>query len=168
MTKVILSDKRYINTEKVAYNIINNQKDLYLIDVRSVQEYNDFHLPGANNIPLNDILNPSSLKNLVQKDKSTVLYSNSSVNADMAWFLITRYGFDNIYVLNGGLNKFYNDIFLEKKTHEGNSVEAVSEARFIKEARTFFKEGRANNESSVEKSIPKPTDAPLKAVKGGC
>ena len=167
MMDEILSNKRYINTEKVANSIINEQKDLYLVDVRSAQEYNDFHLPEANNIPLNDILNTSSLKNIVQKNKTTVLYSNGSVNADMAWFFITRYGIDNIYVLNGGLNKFYDDIFSEKKAVKGSSIDTISEARFIKEAREYFKEGKASNESSG-KSIPKPSDAVPKAVKGGC
>ena len=163
----MLSIKRYVSTEKVANSIVNDQKDQYLIDVRSSQEYSDFHLPGAENIPLDNILNKTSLKNIDHKDKITVLYSNGSVNADMAWFFLSRNGFDNIYVLKGGLNKFYDDIFLQKLDNESNKTDSIYETRFVKNTRTYFKEGKGKDETSV-KSIPKGADAPLKAVKGGC
>jgi len=163
----ILSNKRYVNTEKIAHTILNNEKGIYLIDVRTSDEYNEFHLPGAVNLPLNDILSKESIEKLTKNNNTTVLYSNGSSKADMAWFFASRHGIENLFVLNGGLNKFYDDIFTESSSNNSDLSGKQDEQRFIKEARAYFREGKANDQSAG-KSIPNAADGAPKAVKGGC
>ena len=53
----IADDARFISTDELAKGMVNSDPSIFLIDVRSVEEYNKYSLPGAFNIPIADILN---------------------------------------------------------------------------------------------------------------
>ncbi len=163
----LIKPTRYLDTEKIAFQIINEPQKLYLVDVRSQNEYNDFHLPNAVNIPAQTILNEGNHESFVKKNKKTVLYSGGSVNADMVWFFLTREGFNDIFVLEGGLNKFFTYIFNNQNLPDTTTIDGLSKIRFLEKTKTFFKEGKAQ-ESENSKTVPMPSDSQLKAVKGGC
>lgn len=165
MVSQIVSGDRYVTYEKVAHSLINSVNDLYLVDVRTSEEFNQYHLPGAINVPLVGLLNKNSLS--TETDKKIVLYGNGSTQADMAWFFLTREGFEKIFVLKEGLNGFYDNIFADLPAQTDTTVQGVYDARFIEHARTYFKEGHATKAVS-NASIPVPDATTPKAVKGGC
>ena len=76
------------------------------------------HLPHAINIPQTAIRNNLSS---IPQDKPVVLYCNRSIRAYVAAALLNNRGFDNIYVLSGGLY-LYNEI--EQNLREQNQTEA--------------------------------------------
>src|SRR5512133_2668818 len=101
---------QYVNAETVADMIIRKDPSLQLIDVRSQDEFEKFSLPGAINIPITDLL---SEKNLVQFDqdvKMNVFYANSTLVANEAWMIVRQLGYSNIYVLEGGVNYWFEAI----------------------------------------------------------
>ena len=72
----IKSGTQFIHPDQVAQMIVEKDPTLQLIDIRSQDEYEKFHLPGAINIPIDDILSEDYLDILDQDVKMNVFYSN--------------------------------------------------------------------------------------------
>lgn len=106
----IKSGAQYVSPDEMADLIIQKDPSIRLIDVRPVNEFEKFSLPGAINIPLEDILSDEWTDILNQDVVTNILYSNGTVEANEAWMLIRQLGYQNNYVLKGGLNYFAETI----------------------------------------------------------
>ncbi|MFN2127759.1 MAG: rhodanese-like domain-containing protein, partial [Anaerolineales bacterium] len=104
LLEYVNSGMQYFSPDEVADMIINKDPSLLLIDVRSQDEYEKYHLPGAINIPISSLLEDQWKEYLHQDLRLNVFYSNGTVNANQAWMLTRQMGYQNNYVLQGGLN----------------------------------------------------------------
>lgn len=100
----VKSGTQFLQPEEVADMIISKDPTLQLIDVRPVDEFEKFSLPGAINIPLVDILSPEWEETINQDVKMNVFYSNGTNDANQAWMITRQLGYQNNYVLQGGVN----------------------------------------------------------------
>ena len=178
-----ISPERYITTDELADRIINQDPTLLLVDVRNESAFKKYSLPGAINIPLNKILDENSKPYLYQDEYDVVLFSNENFHSDQAWMLCNRLGYQNLRVLKGGINEWYNTIINPKKPTENMSSNEFDLYSFRKAASMYF--GVAYPEKVVEKPVVKkyvpkalPVLAPKKVipvkkkkkmpVEGGC
>jgi rhodanese-related sulfurtransferase len=106
---------QYISPDEVADLLIQKDPSIRLIDIRSEEEYQKFHLPGAYNIPMSDLLNAEYRFVIDQDLKINVFYSNSSVKANEAYIITRQLGYNNNYVLEGGLNYWAEGIMNPEK-----------------------------------------------------
>ena len=85
-----------------AHNLIENNKDVIIIDVRSRQEYKSGHIPGSKSIPVNEI---ASKINEIQKykDNSVIVHCASGSRSTSAVRVLLKNNFSNIYHMNRGL-----------------------------------------------------------------
>lgn len=74
------------------------QEDVYLLDVRSIEEYQEGHIPHAHLIPL-----PELAKRLVElpKNQSIFVYCRSGQRANQAKKLLCSSGFTSVYNIGG-------------------------------------------------------------------
>ena len=93
-----------LNPEEVADLIIKKDPSIQMIDVRSAKEYEQFNLPGSINIPLENILSPEWAEFLDQGTKMNIFYANGNTLATEAWMITRQLGYENNYILKGGLN----------------------------------------------------------------
>ena len=77
-------------------------KDCQLVDVREGFEFESEKIPGCHHFPLSS-LNENSLGNL-DKDKPVYLVCKSGSRAAAAAERLKSYGFQEIHVMEGGLN----------------------------------------------------------------
>lgn len=77
-------------------------KKCQLVDVREGFEYESEKIPGCYHSPLST-LNETSLKDL-DKNKPVYLVCKSGTRASLAAEKLKNYGFQEIYVMEGGLN----------------------------------------------------------------
>lgn len=76
-------------------------KGAILIDVRSPQEFNEGHLPGAINIPEYEI---RKVKNEMPKlNQQIVVYCQYGGRSREAYNMLKKIGYTNVYSLKGGL-----------------------------------------------------------------
>lgn len=94
----------------VSFQDIDSDKDMMIIDVRSKADFDDYHLPNAVNIPVEAI---RSNLDSIPHDKKVVLYCMRGRTAYIASCILTNRGFDNIYILDGGL-MLYSEIIKDK------------------------------------------------------
>lgn len=75
-----------------------------LIDVRTLEEYNEGHLDGAINIPYDVIENTIDNYTDIKKDTNIVIYCRSGNRSKKAYETLKELGFTNIYDL-GAITK---------------------------------------------------------------
>lgn len=107
--------------ELLAY--LNNRQIIpYVIDVRSESDFNTFHLPGAHRVPLDEILPLAQDLQLQPRNTLFVVLSNEEAAATDAWRMLNAEGIANVYILEGGINKWL-DTFSDEAFQAAYKVE---------------------------------------------
>jgi rhodanese-related sulfurtransferase len=163
---------QYIAPETVADMLVKKDPTLQLIDVRSKDEFEKYHLEGAVNIPINDLLSDENAAFLDQDVKMNVLYSTGTIAANEAWMITRQLGYKNNYVLEGGLNYWFETILNPQKPASTSPDEEFAKYDFRKAASGALGGGNVETIKSTEStpSSPKPimTAPKKKKAAGGC
>jgi rhodanese-related sulfurtransferase len=164
---------QYITPDAVADMLVNKDPSIRLIDVRSQDEFEKFSLPGAVNIPVNDLLSGQYEDILNQDVKMNVFYSNGSLVANEAWMVTRQLGYTNNYVLEGGLNYWFDAFMNPQKPASTSPDEEFAKYDFRKSAGAALGGGSAVISTQSQSSSPSPKPAVKPAAKkkkaaGGC
>ncbi len=162
---------QFFTPDVVADMVIQKDPSLQLIDVRSKDEFEKYHLLGAINIPLTDILSPDNEDILNQDVKMNVFYSNGSTKANEAWMVLRQLGYENIYVLQGGLNYWAETIMNPTKPASTSPDDELAKYDFRKGASSALGGGTLETTNNNTTSAPKPVikkRPKKKRVAGGC
>lgn len=81
-------------------------KEIYLIDVRSGQEYEEGHLDGAINIPVYNIEHEIQ-KKVKDKNETIILYCSSGSRSKKAKNILEKLGYTEVYNLKEGIDKIW-------------------------------------------------------------
>ncbi|GBC61159.1 sulfurtransferase [Desulfonema ishimotonii] len=101
----IHTGKDHIEPQELADRLIAGDQSIKLVDIRTAEEFNRFHLRSASNIQLVDLVKTLEPK----KDKGLIiLYSNGMTHPAQARDSMFRSGFNNVYFLTDGLEGFLN------------------------------------------------------------
>ncbi len=165
----INNQARFLSPHFVARHIIEDDPGLFLVDVRSEMEFAEYNIPGSVNIPLTDLLNSKWEPYLDQEGMKIVFYSNGDLYADQAWMLGTLKGYTNLYIMEGGLNDWFNIIIQPKLPPETASIEAFERYSFAKAASIYFG-GTPSGATAIPVAKKKVTvrRKEKKAAEGGC
>jgi rhodanese-related sulfurtransferase len=87
---------------KQFYEMMQKEKDVIILDVRTPQEYQEGHINNTINIPV-QILGQQLDKLNNFKDKKILVYCRSGHRSAIASQTLDRVGFKNVYNLKGGL-----------------------------------------------------------------
>jgi 3-mercaptopyruvate sulfurtransferase SseA len=121
---------RFLTTDDITDRLVKKDPALMLIDIRPAAQFNAFAIPGAINIPVDSLLSSSAQEMLNQKEMDKVFYSNADVTADQAWIICKRMQLQRIYVMQGGVNKWFNTIVKAEKPAESAPTEALELYQF--------------------------------------
>lgn len=83
--------------------IMKNNENAILVDVRSRQEYLEGHLNGSVNIPLYELYQCCE-RTLKDKEAIIIVYCQYGARSKKAIMLLKRHGYRNLYHLKGGLD----------------------------------------------------------------
>ncbi|RRO25177.1 rhodanese-like domain-containing protein [Flavobacteriaceae bacterium 14752] len=86
--------------------------EVQLVDVRTVKEFNENYIEGAENIVFDDNFD-QKLEGL-QKDKPVIVYCRSGRRSAKCADILAKRGFKKIYDLKGGITQWMK---------EGNEIE---------------------------------------------
>jgi rhodanese-related sulfurtransferase len=163
---------QYIAPETVADMMVKKDPSMRLLDVRGKDEFDKYHLPDAINIPLTDLLSEEYADILDQEVKMNVFYSNGSLHANEAWLITRQLGYQNNYVLEGGLNYWFEAIMNPQKPASTSPDEEFARYDFRRSASQALGGGgivtqsdESNTASAKPVIIVKPKK---KKVAGGC
>jgi len=162
---------QFMSTDEIADAVIQKDPSFQLIDVRAQDEFEKFHLPNAINIPLTDILSDEWADLLDQDVKMNVFYSNGNLKSNEAWMITRQLGFENNYVMQGGLNYWAETIMDPKAPASTSPDDEIAKYDFRKGASMALGGGAVSSTNSTKKSSSKPVIKRRKKKKraaGGC
>jgi len=162
---------RFLITDDITDRLVKKDPALMLIDVRPTAQFNAFAVPGAINIPVDSLLSASAREQMSQKGMDKVFYSSSDVTSDQAWIICKRIGMQRIFVMQGGVNLWFNTIVKAVKPSETAPTQDIELYQFRMAAcQHFF----GSPEMAVtpivveKKKITIIKKAPKAASGGGC
>ena len=92
-----------------AKKIINENKDIVILDVRTVEEYNEGHIKGAINIPVDELENRlDDLKDY--KEKMILVYCKSGNRSSKASKTLAFNGFKQVVNMEDGVGEYNYDL----------------------------------------------------------
>lgn len=163
---------QFISPDVVADMLVKKDPSLQLIDVRTPEEFDAYSLPGAINIPLSNLLSDEYSDILNQEAKMNVFYSNGSVFANEAWMITRQLGYENNYVLEGGLNYWFGNILSPTAPSQTSPDEEFAKYDFRKSAAAALGGGGVvateSSAPSVKAVRPAVTARAKKKPSGGC
>lgn len=152
----INSEMQFISTDEIAHMLINKDPSLQLIDVRTPDQFEKFSLPGAINIPLHNILSDEWVNYLDQDVRINVFYSNGTQDATEAWMITRQLGYQNNYVLQGGLNYWAETIMNPEEPPSTSPDDEFARYDFRKGASAALGGGSLISNEPTESTANKP------------
>ncbi len=163
----IIQPTRYVTTDQVARILIAKDPTLELVDVRDAETFNKFSLPNAVNVPLSDILKPENQDYFGLPGVKVVFYSNDDIRADQAWVITKRMGYNETYVMKGGLNKWIETIIQPKEPPEDAPYADFELYQFRKGAQMYFTGAKVES-SAAKKEVKVKRRKKTTVAAGGC
>ncbi len=131
-----------VTVTELADWIIKGKSDFELIDLRSEEKYNEYTIPGSQSIPLPQLSSSDLLRN-----QKIVLFSDDDVASSQAWFILKSKKYKGVYILDGGLEAWKENVLFPKAPVNGSKDELVQFEK-MKEVAKYFG-GQAQTDSSV-------------------
>ncbi len=162
VAKDIINRNDHITAEQLGHLIIDKDPDYQLIDLRSQEEFNKFHIETAINLPLETLFSDQNLEQ-VDPEKLIILYTNGGTHAAQTWVLLQQEGFTNTAVLLGGLN-YWVDVYSNPNPPDGVYADSeVFNYQFKVSAGKHFMGNTETKDKSSE--TVKPVKIPLRPRK---
>ncbi len=124
----VLGEEVSFTADEVAEFIVREDPSVRLIDLRPEAEYRKMAIPGAVNIPWAEFIKSDPDKWLGNREVRTVFYSTGNSEADYALVYTRGMGYDNCYIMDGGITEWKRTI-LETK-FSGERITARENALF--------------------------------------
>jgi len=149
--------------DKLAFELINNNLTIDIIDLRSPAEFKENAIPLSKNIPLDSMLNADWKKYFMQNHKKYIFYANNIEVAKKGYLLAKHFRQADDYVLVDNPIDFQNTIMNPVKPDSTASKNDFLTYEFRANAATTIRHlvDKMKNQGNSEKKK-------VKSVKGGC
>ena len=147
LASIVQREEDHVTALELAGWIRERRDGLRIIDVRSAEEFAEYHLPTAERAPLDSVIAIP-----FRAGETIVLYSEGGAHAAQAWVLLRALGYERVYFLRGGLGEWLDDV-MNPTLGDGASVEErAAFARTAEVSRYFGGQPRIG----VPSAIPTP------------
>ena len=124
----VLNKDASFTVDQVAEFITREDNTVQLIDLRSPEEFRKQAIPGAVNIPYPEFVAKDPEIWLGNKNIRNIFYSAGDIGSDYALVYARGLGYDNSYVMAGGVREWIRTIMETKFT--GDRITARENALF--------------------------------------
>jgi len=151
LTKAVQHEDDHVTAIELAGWIKNRRPQLRVVDVRSKEEYEAYHLPMAERVPIDSL---SSIG--FGHNETIVLYSDGGAHAAQGWVFLRALGYDKVYFLRGGVYEWLDQVMNPVLRADVLPKDSATFANAAALSRYFGGEPRSSE------------SAPLKARRRGC
>ncbi len=99
-----------------AISMMETEEDYIILDVRTLEEFKEKHIPGAICVP-NETIGTKEIPALPDKDQLILVYCRSGNRSKQAAQKLADIGYTNVYEF-GGINEWTGETY----PHEGCSI----------------------------------------------
>ena len=105
LARTVAHEDDHVTALELAQWIKDRRPGLRVLDVRSAEEFDGYHLPTAERVRAR-LARVDSFR----ADETIVLYSEGGAHAAQAWVLLRALGYRNVYFLRGGLYEWFEQV----------------------------------------------------------
>jgi len=105
LAKAVQHEDDHVTAIELAGWIKNRRPGLRVVDVRSKDEFDDYHVPMAERVPIDSL---SAIR--FSPSETIVLYSDGGAHAAQAWVFLRALGYDRVYFLRGGVYEWLEQV----------------------------------------------------------
>lgn len=109
----VAREEDHVTALELAAWIKDRKPGLRVIDLRTAAAFDEYHLPRAEWMPLDQLLSAH-----FAKDESVVLISDGGAHAAQGWVFLRALGHEHVYFLRGGIGEWLDDVMNPPKTTE--------------------------------------------------
>lgn len=166
----LVSDKDFVNSyhlksmsaDELAYRLMKNDNRLQIIDFRLPVEFKKESLPGSISFTFDNLFEKEPGRILNIRHKINLFAAEDEFQERQLAIVANKLGFKNIVILEGGLNKFKEEILMFDKTLVANNKREEDTYRFRTKASSIIPVLIKENKSS------EPVKKTQKRIIGGC
>jgi len=176
LAEIVQREVDHVSPEQLADWIIRGGADYRIIDLRSPADFEQYHIPGAENVPITGLADHGLLRN-----EKIVLYSEGGIHSAQAWFLLRAKQYAGVYILRGGLQEWKDSVLFPSLPADATPAQRVTFAKMAEVSRFFGGQPQgvasaahpavvpALQMAKMPTSAPPPASAaPKKKKKEGC
>jgi len=163
----VLDEKTYLTVDQVARYVVSEDSSVQIIDLRTPGEFLAFNIPGAINIPYDELLNNDHGTVFANEKTKKILYSNGDFDSNYALVLAMGLKYKNIYVMKGGLNEWFRTVMESRFTGERITARENALFEIRSKAGKLFTELNSLPDSMKLKYMENKRLA-VKKLDGGC
>ena len=150
----------HVTPAELAAWIIEGRTDYRLVDIRDGRAFAEYHIPGAENVPLATLLDGA----LGRTDK-IVLYGDGGIHAAQGWTALKGRGYTHVYTLLEGLDAWKEEVLFPVMPQNPSPEEQARFERAVQVARFFGGQPRAAaGPGAVPMALPTQAAAPAVAA----
>lgn len=118
----------HVTVNELADWLIHGKMDYRLLDLRSVREYEEYHIPNAEHVEVGELFDHH-----LRKNEKIILYSDGGIHSAQAWFLLKAQGYPGVYLLRGGLEEWKDSVLFPRiPEHPSNDeLAAFEKAKYV-------------------------------------
>ncbi|MGC8792829.1 MAG: rhodanese-like domain-containing protein [Bryobacteraceae bacterium] len=152
IVEAMLTEKDHVQPLELARWILDKRTDYQLVDLREPWEYDDYHIPGAVNIPLSELFTPQGLSKL-DRSKLVVVYGLGAGHPAQAQLLLTMRGYRALS-LKEGITAWWDQVMTPQSLRgEKASPSGYRQAKALREQ---FMGGPSEGASKGAAPLPPP------------
>lgn len=159
---MVAREQDHVDAIDLARWIKDRKPGLRVIDVRPTAEFDDYHLPTAQNVPLEQ-LGTAGFTNT----DTIVMYSRGGAHAAQAWVMLRALGLRQVYFLSGGLDEWIDDVLNPTLPEDATAEEKAAFAITAEIGQYFGGIARVAPRDSIGKTA-KTSDAVTQLKRRGC
>lgn len=139
-----------IQPDQLAHQIINEEPDIFLLDIRSEEAFSAFSLPNSMNIPMTSwIEKKEELEMILKGRQKVILIDQNGADARFGSFFLEHSNLVKPFILDGGLDAWVETIFMAQPLDELLDNDQQEILKFREAAAMYF--------AGLSKAIEPPT-----------
>lgn len=153
----------FMTADELAFRLIDADKNLRIIDLRSPEAYKEMNFPNSINMTNKELFGKDAATVFSKKNAVYVLIADNEELEKQSAYITSEIGYENVYILSGGLNGFKENIINFKMPENKGSRNEADVYRFREKASSLIPEIIQANKDKGAKDKKES-----KRVLGGC
>jgi rhodanese-related sulfurtransferase len=155
LAAIVQREVDHVRVEELADWIVAGRADYRLVDLRDEKAYAEYHIPGAELIPVTGLQAAPLARN-----EKIVLYSDGGIHSAQAWFLLRARGYQGVYILLGGLDTWRDEVLFPALAESPTPFQAERNAKLQARAAHFGGRARVSVASPTDSDTPAAATTP--------
>lgn len=105
LARDVQTEADHVTAVELATWIRDRKPRLRIIDIRDSAEFEEFHIPLAERMPIENVI-----KTPFSSGETIVLYSGGGAHAAQAWILLRALGVRQVFFLRGGIAEWLDEV----------------------------------------------------------